>query len=838
MSSMLAYAAVLFALSLVLAAVYGSTELYLQQCLSLLVTFLTRVCTTFDIFDFNGLRLVFVNAAWAIYENTIYSIHSAIYPLLSASYSWFLFSDNNAAFFARILVDILSLPNDEDAFVAFVSIGSWLLSAFAASDTVADTLKHFTGVASLEQQAGAEAHRYTALKSTTEWHVSEIAYTRETYGDKSSKYDETREQLNLLQRENELSSARLESVHGDHADVTATIARVSDEKQACEALCDTTATRLQKFVALIDELEETAARQHTALRAAISRRIHAMQKRRGAIKAKKRTATVLRDDVANARQALEATRAALDAQRAAFNAEHERLLAGQRASKVSQEQQLSDFARHTFTAADSLATTKVNVELINSIRADEIAVTEDRHAALAQKLDGRAPELANFKLENDEMQSEVSSLQNELATANVNLVQLEDTKTASISALTTLTAQAHSDCIAHQTALEERKATLVPAAAFASRLAADTTASLDFSTTEHRLHMSHCDTARASSAARLAALHARLSHARTTKDARAGTVAALHASHAQSQDEQREELAGLAFRLKSVSDGWAATRGALPHAQAELRDAQWALADARTRDRAALRAYRGLRDVGDSGAEDLAERLAAAEARAAELTAAAAARARVRDGRDRAALEAERAEEEGALVDAHEALSEREVRVSKLREELAEVREAATGLEGAREDDRLAFSRQLEKVAEQQGVLRSRLVEAGSVHDRKLAGLEERLAALGRGPMARRVELAEDGWTDESVDITAPENVQGSSRDGTPEREDWGQDTSYPATPALTRTSGTWSRSPSLSPALQSPLPYECSALVARTVGDDVEPGEWDGAEVKSADVR
>ncbi|GJE93739.1 hypothetical protein PsYK624_099000 [Phanerochaete sordida] len=780
-SSVLTRAATLFATLFVFAAIYGYRESFIQLLSPDMVSLITSTCASLDM-------------ALAAGQNV-------------------LFGSNGL--------------HRQEAFFVYTA---WLITTLAASDVVADFLKYHIGVAALQDRASAEYHSYATLKSSALWHTSEIERTEKIQTHKTRKYTKTCEQLGQLQRENEVSSTRLESIRNTHNDVSATIARLSPKNQAAEAACSTTASRLLELTASIDKLKEAAELQAAALRSMLARRTRAMQKRRNAVQDKRVVAAALKNDIAEARQTLETTLAALVAQRAALKTEQMRLSAVQRNAKASHEQELEDLAKHTSFATESFTTAETSITLTRNTRQVELAALGCR-AAAAQQLQTRKAELANFNTERAELRDKISSLNAELVGSAAELAHVPEANVTGIAALTTRTVHAHADNIAQQMTLEERKATLIPAAAFSSRLVTDTQASLEFSATEHRLHMEHCAASRVRSTVLLAGAKSWLDCLRSAKVARTAEVAALRAARAPS-DEQRADLAGLQLRLERASEGWADARAAQPKIEAELRAARRTLEDTRARNYASLRALR--RHVRTDYTEGLTTTLAETKARAEALEAAAQA-ARGRGDATLADLDTRKVEEEAELALACEDKEEKEDHLRRLKEELAAIRGETVNFKDAREDGRLSFNKQLKKATERHQELHGQLAEADSTHSQELAGLEERVAALRKAA----IERIEAGWVDEASHTTAPGFVWESSRDGTPAREEVGQDTSsYPVTPGLTRTSGTWSRTASLSPALPSPVLYECSALVARIVGDEAESEQRKGAEVKSAEGK
>ncbi|GJE93737.1 hypothetical protein PsYK624_098980 [Phanerochaete sordida] len=236
------------------------------------------------------------------------------------------------------------------------------------------------------------------MKSTVLWYTSEIERTEKIQAQKTWKYTETCEQLDQLQRENEFSSTRLESIRNTHTDVSATIARLSCRKQAAEAACNATASRLLELTASIDKLKEAAEVQAAALRSMLARRTRAMQKRRNAVQDKRAAAAALKNDIAAARQALETTLAALGTQRAALKAEQMRLSAVQRNAKASHERGLEDLAKHTSLAAESLTTTRTSVILARNTREVELAAAMERRAAAVQQLEHTSHQQKKEKL--------------------------------------------------------------------------------------------------------------------------------------------------------------------------------------------------------------------------------------------------------------------------------------------------------------------------------------------------------------------------------------------------------------------------------------------------------
>ncbi|EKM57035.1 uncharacterized protein PHACADRAFT_254553, partial [Phanerochaete carnosa HHB-10118-sp] len=218
-----------------------------------------------------------------------------------------------------------------------------------------------------------------------------------------------------------------------------------------------------------------------------------------------------------------------------------------------------------------------------------------------------------------------------------------------------------------------------------------------------------------------------------------------------------------------VSEGYAGARDERRRLKRELKGARWAFEEEQINNRAAIRAYHRSRDVGNSYSDDLVKTLEETKARVSTLEAASAELASKMGPADAAmavaALEERREKAEDELADAYEALSEKEIRLSRLKEELARVKEMGRSLEDERDDDRLAFNKQLKKAIHAQHELHLQVVERSWSHERRLTGLEERLAALSKSPATRRGKLRssiEVEEIEEAVDTTVPEFLQGS----------------------------------------------------------------------------
>lgn len=508
----------------------------------------------------------------------------------------------------------------------------------------------------------------------------------------------------------------------------------------------------------------------------------------------------------------------LDAQRTSFKAERARLLAQQRARRGAYEQKLAVLARHVSAGAANLEVTKTTARVTHKTRDGELAAVQARISAASEELRGRRSELADMRAQNDELRIEIGSIKKETATARAQLAQVQAEGTADLASLEAYAAKDRNDLIEHKEALKKQGATLLRSLTVTCRLVENTKESLAFSAAEHKLHMQHCDKERESSVRRLASLQSSLSVVRSAKDAKATEVAAFRSQRDQAKVDHRESLGELGFRLKMVSEGYAGTHDKRRAMEDELKKAKWALEELKNKNRAAVRAYRRSRNVGNSFTENLTKELDNKKALVAALTAATAEFAHKKGPANIeltiAALEERGEKAEDGLADAYQRLSEKEIGLSRMREELVEVKEAQRKLEEERDDDRRAFNEHLKKTNQMQHRLRRQLVEKKLFHEHQHGELKERLEDLSRPTAALRREAWVESVKNEGFELEGstnsaiPELLQGSSREGTPGREeDFGQDiSSYPVTPTLTYTSRTWSRSPSLSPVLCCPL--------------------------------
>ena len=149
----------------------------------------------------------------------------------------------------------------------------------------------------------------------------------------------------------------------------------------------------------------------------------------------------------------------------------------------------------------------------------------------------------------------------------------------------------------------------------------------------------------------------------------------------------------------------------------------------------------------------------------------------------------ERAEDE--LADGYQILSTNQIHLARLEETLNGHKEVERGYVVERELDQMRFARRLRRELEYQEYLQQCSADQRSHYQR---------IRKGKWREVLEDEIEESEEVKIVVATEFPEFVQGSSRDSTPEVEDGRRDVSCLSTPALTDSSGSWSRSPSSSP--------------------------------------
>jgi hypothetical protein len=496
---------------------------------------------------------------------------------------------------------------------------------------------------------------------------------------------------------------------------------------------------------------------------------------------------ILRRAAQKAKDSAEAQQAALLDERARLAAEHAR-------AKQDSEGEIAMLKNEVAAAAAKLEDIKIAVEIDAKVRGEVMYAAEGRLVAAETELGIRTSRIEELKVKQDELQAENARLSAERIALWSKLSDARVAAAYDYASLAMHAVQARQDDIKTIIALEDRRSGLTAALTAVCDEAGDVEPSLYFSIAEHHFHLDYCNAEDTTNAARLASVQTALSRVLDAKAAKSAVVTALRDQLTKEKTEHSEELAGLETRLKWVSEGYEKSEKRRKETEKELRKMQWGYMRETKQHREACRAYRGLRKIGESFADDLMKtnekqkaKLALLETEVAELETKNKENTEI--GLESGTLQAMANKAEEDLADAYDALTEKEIHLSKLKETLAGLKEQQASLEAEHYLDQMRFAGKLKKTHRHHDELREYLIVQRLYHKR-----------IAKGKWRAVVE---DDVEENSVEEgELPEFVQGSSRDATPERDDEGceGDASYLSTPSLTNTSGGCSRVGSRSP--------------------------------------